>query len=166
MLEVIMNKHLKVSLTLTALSLTTIGLLTSCSASSDLDGLIEQNRVQLQGELRDAIKKAEQELNAAKTEIKALIDSGDKTNADELAKKIAELQESIELAKKTAASGDTAATAALEQKIEEAKNFVSEACAEGFLTVYVENIFILVPHHTVGVIFFVDIIAVEFSEIC
>ena len=126
-----MNKHLKVSLTLTALSLTTIGLLTSCSASSDLDGLIEQNRVQLQGELRDAIKKAEQELNAAKTEIKALIDSGDKTNADELAKKIAELQESIELAKKTAASGDTAATAALEQKIEEAKNFVSEACAEG-----------------------------------
>ena len=125
-----MNKHLKVSLALTALSLTTIGLLTGCNSSTDLEGKIDANHVELQSALRDAIKKAENELKTAQDEIQALIASGDELNSSKLAAEVEQLQLSIETAKQLANDGTTKATAELLAAIESAKTFAIEASIE------------------------------------
>ena len=125
-----MNRHLKVSLTLAALSLTTVGLLTGCNEATDLEGKVDANQTELQNSLRDAIKKAETELATAKTELQTLVQSGDDANAQELNKKINELSAVIEAAKKVASDADAANKTELLAQIESAKTFAIEAAAQ------------------------------------
>ena len=125
-----MNRHLKVSLTLAALSLTTVGLLTGCNDATDLEGKVDANQTELQSALRDAIKKAETELNTAKTELQTLVQAGDDANAQELNKKINELSAVIEAAKKVASDADAANKTELLAQIETAKTFAIEAAAQ------------------------------------
>ena len=116
-----MNRHLKVSLTLATLSLATVGLLTGCNSTTDLETKVDNNQAEIQGSLRDAIKKAETELATAKTELQTLVQSGDDVNAQELTKKISELTAAIEAAKKVASDADAASKAELLAAIETAK---------------------------------------------
>lgn len=116
-----MNRHLKVSLTLATLSLTTVGLLTGCNSTTDLETKVDNNQAEIQGSLRDSIKKAETELATAKTELQTLVQSGDDVNAQELTKKISELTAAIEAAKKVASDADAASKAELLAAIETAK---------------------------------------------
>ena len=124
-----MKRHLKVSLTLAALSLTTVALLTGCNSSSDLEGKVDQNHADQQSALRDAIKSAEDNLAAAKTELQNLVASGDEATAQELNKAVTDLNAAIEAAKKLVADGDAATKTELLAKIEEAKLYAIDAAS-------------------------------------
>lgn len=129
-----MKRHIKVSLTLAALSLTTVALLTGCNSSSDLEAKVDQNQADLQASLRDAIKAAEDNLAAAKTELQTLVASGDEASAEELNKAVTELNAAIEAAKKLVADGDAATKTELLAKIEEAKLYAIDAASTGLDT--------------------------------
>ena len=124
-----MNRHLKVSLALAALSLTTVSLLTGCGSTTELEDKVDKNFADQQASIRDSIKTAENNLAAAKTELQALVASGDEASAEALTKAIAELNSAIEAAKKLATDSDAANKTELLAKIEEAKLFAIDASA-------------------------------------
>ena len=130
-----MNRHLKVSLGLAALSLTTIGLLTSCNSSTDLEGKIDENHSLLQQALTEAIKKAENELKVATTDLQAAIDASKDSQKTQLDKAINDLTESIKTAKTYADAADADTKAALEKQIEDAKAVAIQAAATNLQSV-------------------------------